>query len=212
MPVTRLFLDMTLQHAAVLTLFTLFAVHVCALQAAPGTACTGVGSACTGTFDGFCAPDLFCGDNGAICTTDDDCYDFCGSDGICGGLGALCGSTDPFVRGQQELTCDTPAYTCKFTAGMGACTLTASAAMRRRSKEQLPFGPTDCRRQSDKLCVRNGRAECIDITSDFGNCGDCRFDCGETLGADTVECVEGVCLVARCRRGWTQLGNECLRA
>ncbi|KZT52422.1 hypothetical protein CALCODRAFT_502368 [Calocera cornea HHB12733] len=200
---------MLFQRAAVSTLLTLFAVHVCAYQAAPGTACTGVGSACGGSFNGFCAPDLFCGDNGAICTSDSQCYDNCGSDGICGGPGASCSSTSPFSHGQAPITCNTPASTCNTSAGV--CVLSASGGTRRRSEEQLPFGPTDCRRQSDKLCVSNGRAECIDVTSDFGNCGDCGFDCGETEGADTVECVEGICMVAQCRMGWTQIGNECLR-
>ncbi|KZT52409.1 hypothetical protein CALCODRAFT_502351 [Calocera cornea HHB12733] len=63
----------------------------------------------------------------------------------------------------------------------------------------------------DTLCVRNGRAECVDVTVDFGNCGACGFDCGETEGADTVECVEGRCVVSSCRRGWMQVGDECLK-
>jgi len=112
-----------MSHHTCVGLFIAIALYIPVILAfafAPGGVCTGVGSACTwhdgeGTqYNGFCAPNGYCGDNGAGCNTDDDCYDFCGS-GICGGLEALCTTQDPFVHIQGWAACDTPNYVCTST-------------------------------------------------------------------------------------------------
>ncbi|KZO93546.1 hypothetical protein CALVIDRAFT_251366 [Calocera viscosa TUFC12733] len=211
---------MRLSYATLLPLLALLTPFASAWAESGGGPCTVVGSSCSWvalngdenlqTFNGFCAPDLYCGDNGATCTSDDSCYDYCGTDGTCGGNGAACNSNEAFAHGQGDITCFTPAFTCNYANN--ACIPASSQGMRRRDRQQanLPLGPTACGRRTDALCVRDGRSECIDVTSDFENCGACGGNCGETEGADTVDCVLGTCIVASCRRGWTQSGNACV--
>ncbi|KZO93547.1 hypothetical protein CALVIDRAFT_251399 [Calocera viscosa TUFC12733] len=210
-------------HHSFSTLFALLALLIpfaSALANLPGTPCTVVGSSCSWpgievdgvphSYNGFCAPDLYCGDDGAICTSDDNCYDYCGTDGTCGGNGAVCTSNVAFAHGQGQIACFTPAFTCSPTTY--TCIPASSPGMRRRDREQanLPLGPTACGRPTHALCVHDGRSECVDVTSDFENCGACGRDCGETEGANTVDCVLGNCMVASCRRGWAQTGNACV--
>ncbi|KZT52415.1 hypothetical protein CALCODRAFT_91204 [Calocera cornea HHB12733] len=209
-------------QSTVLLVLLLWVYHGAAFTISPGPSCSTFGEPCsyvaegedghTYTLNGACAPDLYCADNGAAGTSDDEYYEYCGSDGICGGLNAFCSNTNPFVHEQVFPGCYTPKYTCNLSGETGTCGLSPTGVTRRRAQEQLAIGPTSCRRPTDELCVTNGRAECVNVSSDFGNCGGCGKDCGATEGADTVECQKGVCVIQYCRRGWIMIGNACVRS
>ncbi|KZO93529.1 hypothetical protein CALVIDRAFT_251104 [Calocera viscosa TUFC12733] len=64
-----------------------------------------------------CAPDGYCGDTGAVCSSNIVCFDACGSDGICGGAGALCDSDN---------NDDYTGYKCTYGCG---CTSHVSALL-----------------------------------------------------------------------------------
>ncbi|EJU02019.1 hypothetical protein DACRYDRAFT_107740 [Dacryopinax primogenitus] len=217
----------TSQSGSFIVLFGLTAL-VLAFNEVPGPSCEGTGNACsysyvsgggdTVTVNGFCAPNGFCADNGAACTTSDQCYDYCGN-GVCGGLGATCDSTDAFSHNQFSIACYTDGgYTCNADGSTGQCVLSASLAARKRARQQLSMGPrpVSCRRDNDSLCPSlgglTGEMECVDLASDFENCGQCGIECGSMEGGAVVECVQGKCLAMSCRRGWTLLDDECVRS
>lgn len=106
-------------------------------QGAPGTPCEGTGpeSRCAyvSADDGetvvyaYCSPSGFCGDNGAYCAEQADCYNFCGTDQTCGGAGAYCSSRSTEQRDEDEATCYAPTYRCSTDAPGGRCVLNPSA-------------------------------------------------------------------------------------
>ncbi|EJU02020.1 hypothetical protein DACRYDRAFT_100233 [Dacryopinax primogenitus] len=215
---------MLAQHLTSLIVIVGLAALVRGFQEVGGSPCTTVGSACSWSYlnsggstvnaNGFCAPNGFCGDNGATCSTSDNCYDYCGN-GVCGGLGATCNTKAAFSHNQFNVACYTNGgYTCNAEGSNGSCVSSTSPASRRRARQQLSVnGPAACRRNTDTLCpnVHGLEAECVDLASDFENCGKCGKECGDMEGGATVECVKGRCLAKSCRRGWMLLGNVCVR-
>ncbi|KAL8293005.1 hypothetical protein RQP46_000699 [Phenoliferia psychrophenolica] len=93
---------------------------VCQLGPAAGSPCTVVGQSCAGMPGpggfGFCAPDLICGNNGAICATSADCYS------------------------RNSFFCQTPLTTCSNPGDdaqgnpTGTCLLAPSQATRNRRR------------------------------------------------------------------------------
>ncbi|KAL7004999.1 hypothetical protein EMMF5_005485 [Cystobasidiomycetes sp. EMM_F5] len=84
-----------------------------------------------------CAPNGYCGDNGADCEHDFNCYNGCGTNFVCGGLSAYCQSRNPFVHTnppQDDITCYTPGFVCSNDDKDGVCLLSASPAARHRQK------------------------------------------------------------------------------
>jgi len=214
------------------------AAYVSAFAEGPGGACDTVGAACTWeaenssgaptTFSGFCAPDLICGDNGASCTTDDNCYDFCGTtSGLCGGEGAVCTSTAPFSTGQEEITCFTPGFTCTSddpTVG-GTCVPATSGGStktrhRRMQQRNMKRALNQCDGPTEALCGLSGSLdgsdafECVDVHSNLEKCGGCVTDgvgqdCTLIAGALDVECMVGACVVSSCAPGFSLVDGVC---
>ncbi|KAM0748512.1 hypothetical protein T439DRAFT_66003, partial [Meredithblackwellia eburnea MCA 4105] len=121
-------------------LAVLFAITIRVTQAfyaIPGNACgcCRVGDVCDYGPAGkagvtfHCGPSGFVGDDGALCTTDDACYNYCGSNGRCGGVGAHCNSDIASGHGLGPVTCDTTINThCNVSAGTCFCAAATQAA------------------------------------------------------------------------------------
>ncbi|KZO93534.1 hypothetical protein CALVIDRAFT_251165 [Calocera viscosa TUFC12733] len=76
------------------------------------TACSSDATCVTAFQPGvYCAPDGYCGDTGAACSADVDCWDICGSNGVCGGAGAECDTAD-----NDDYTGYKCAYGCRRTS------------------------------------------------------------------------------------------------
>ncbi|KAH8928359.1 hypothetical protein BT69DRAFT_1346670 [Atractiella rhizophila] len=214
-------------------LVTLFAPALAVFDVG-GTICTGIGSLCIFayldannievTVTGYCAPNLRCGDNGAVCDTAANCYNYCGDDGICGGVGALCDTTDPFEHDQETIACNTPASTCDISVGL--CISAASPGSRRtreakREMKALKEARETCSGDEEDLCFVNGRFRCIDAHTSLESCGACAKeeergggqDCASIDGADSVACVQGKCVVSTCLPGYALVdGKSCILA
>ncbi|KAL8287291.1 hypothetical protein RQP46_003743 [Phenoliferia psychrophenolica] len=203
-----------------------------ALFDASGPACPVAGQACTfqdtsttpaTTVNAFCAPDLFCGDNGAQCASDNSCYNFCGTDGVCGGLNAECNSQDPSANGQNAITCNTPTFLCDTTT-TNTCLLAPSQATRSRRRSLDVSSPPSymverCATQDKTACHVPGFGfECIDTTSNLESCGACpgtkeSTDCSLLPGVAGVECNAGKCQITACDDGFApeQGWKSCVR-
>jgi len=214
------------------------ASYVYAFAEEGGGPCDTVGEACSWqsfnsagnivTFNGFCAPDLFCGDNGASCTTDDNCYDFCGA-GICGGEGSTCTSTVPFAHNQEEIACFTPGFTCTtddpnvsgtcVAAPTGGSTKTRHRRMQQRNMKRALEqcdGPTEALCGLSSVDGQNGvfGFECVDVQSNLERCGGCVTDgvgqdCTLVPGALDVECLVGACAISSCLPGYAFFEGTC---
>jgi len=224
--------------AAGLSLFGV-ASYVHALAQEGGGPCTGLNTACSWvafnsqgnaqTFNGFCAPDGFCGDNGADCSSDDNCYNFCGT-GLCGGAGAECSSTAPFTHNQIDVTCYDPAFTCTSDnpdiAGTCVAVSTGGSTKTRHRRTQarnLKRALDQCDGPTESLCgFEDGKDglnvawECIDVHSNLERCGGCVIDgvgqdCTTIPGALDVECLVGACAISSCFPGYILQDDACVQ-
>jgi len=201
-----------------------------AFQDVPGTACTTTGSACsysytdsnTGndvTVTSTCAPDGYCADNGASCTTDDNCYDYCGTDGVCGGEGAQCNTQAATEYDQFDVACDTPGFTCTTEGTTGTCVAAASGGSsktrhRRDVARQFRHAKRECAAVGEQLCAVGEAFECVNTLSSLEVCGGCLEtggqDCTAIAGALDVACVAGGCVVSDCATGFALVDNLCV--
>ncbi|KZO93533.1 hypothetical protein CALVIDRAFT_556975 [Calocera viscosa TUFC12733] len=114
----------------------------------------------------YCAPDGYCGDTGAACSADVDCWGTFVKDSPQRGVCASLGPTGSQRKRRSDLP---PSWGVPDDA--------------------------HCARLSETACRENGRSVCTDLKSDFMNCGACGNDCGEIEGAAVIGCIRGQCVV-----------------
>jgi len=222
---------------SLVVLFTAIAL-VFGYQDGPGDSCGPSYSPCSYSFtdnDGSfvtvlatCAPDGYCADDGALCDTDDNCYNSCGSDGVCGGVGAFCTTSDPFSNGQYDVACNTPSDICDLENAV--CIMAASQGSKNRTKRaqdrKLAKKRDACTLgMGFDLCMietsRGLQANCVDTFSRGDACGGCLInadgskgtgmDCDLVQGAEFADCVLSSCSIISCLDGFALVENECVR-
>ncbi|KAI5478836.1 hypothetical protein MNV49_004568 [Pseudohyphozyma bogoriensis] len=89
-----------------------------------------------------------------------------------------------------------------------------TAAARERRRSQLAIG-NRCKHLGLTECPLRGRDfECIDTQNSLERCGGCSSvsggtDCSSLPFVDTVECLDGECLISACVPGATLIDGEC---
>ncbi|KAM0755444.1 hypothetical protein T439DRAFT_320138 [Meredithblackwellia eburnea MCA 4105] len=216
------------------------ATGVVGLQDVGGPSCSSPNSACSYSYtsssggtmlvEGFCSPITgMCADNGALCSTDSQCYNTCGDNGICGGPGALCDTSQPFIHNQNAQACETFTSVCPLDGEGDSATCipltgvslpaTISSLPRRRRQvmlERLEDMPQDVRSlllckmwgTDYTSCPISGGAggfECVN-TRTLELCGGCSLesgavDCSSMPGVEEVACIAGRCFISSCDFG-----------
>lgn len=89
------------------------------------------------------------------------------------------------------------AYYCDTADGNFCVARAAPSQRKRHNAASKPRGELTCRAPGFKSCTKNGATSCIDVKTDFNNCGECGKSCGDVEGADSVSCVAGMCEIRK---------------